>query len=84
MLLTCSHISEEMVSRTERAFSRASRRHDAIEFGFSRSKARNSMTLRLRGLAVPLLEDLGVAAGVDQRLPLLRRRQRQVELQVAG
>ena len=32
MLLTCSHISEEMISRTERAFSRAARRHEEMEF----------------------------------------------------
>jgi hypothetical protein len=37
MLFTCVHISEEIVSRTDRAFSRASRMQDAIEFGFAAS-----------------------------------------------
>ena len=37
MLLTCSHISDEMVSRTERAFSRAARRQEQIELGLSAS-----------------------------------------------
>ena len=37
--------SDDIVSRTERAFSRAKRRHDAIEFGLSESYARYAMTL---------------------------------------
>ena len=45
MLLTCSHISEEMVSRTERAFSRAARRQEEIELGLLASKVRNWITL---------------------------------------
>src|SRR5712691_3310428 len=44
-LLTCSHISEEMISRTLRAFSRALLRHERIEFGYSASNDRNCSTL---------------------------------------
>ncbi len=44
MLLTCAHISDEIVSRTDRAFSRARRKHDAMELGFSVSYARYSIT----------------------------------------
>ena len=43
-MLICSHISEEMVSRTERAFSRAARRQEKIELGLSASKVRNRIT----------------------------------------
>jgi hypothetical protein len=34
-------MSEEMISRMERAFSRAPRKQERIEFAFSGSKARN-------------------------------------------
>ena len=45
-LLSSSHIIDEIISRTVRAFSRAERRHEIIEFELFESKARKSMTLR--------------------------------------
>ena len=42
--LTCSHMSVEMISRTDRAFSRAATRQDKIELGFAASAERNWIT----------------------------------------
>ena len=48
----CSHISDEMISRTLRAFSRAARRQERIEFGLSSSNVRNWTTFSL--VVVPI------------------------------
>ncbi len=43
-LLSCSHVSDEIASRIERALSRARRRHERIEFGDSGSTVRKRTT----------------------------------------
>ena len=82
MLLICSHISRgnRLAHRSRILARRAQAGEDRVRILIvEREKLDDLFFARF---AVPLLEDFRIARRIDEGLPLVRRRQRQIELQM--
>ena len=75
-------MSDEMISRAVRAFSRARVKQDRIELGFFWSNVRNLQHVVAGGLAISAKEQFVVARRVDQRAPLVAQFLAQIEREV--